>query len=779
MSLISAPMQKPEQAARQQLRRSNASPFVLRCMMTLPAAGLLIEWLLPLQGLGGSNGGEMLGLLFCLTGILLLQGLSGLKEWLWLPLNAVLLLGCWGYLLDAPSLLYGVGEYLQNILPSDAALLSQPQHFSRLSTESRALILLLGWATLVSAVQLLFLHRGSLWLFGGATVLYLAVLEGALELPVYGGFIRCAFWMLLAQGISFFISLQLEEAGSGEEGVPVLKNKAFLRSLQSRLLWITLAAAGVPGMLYAAGQAVEPASGNGWTLESMVQRVSDWSAGTAGSSVKSRGSSRTGYDALSGDLGGPLEIDTELVFTVQSGRPSYWRGEAMAYYSGRRWIAEDRVPVSLETGSGAATRQPASGAAHRQTFTLHSSAYDGMPIFSGGVVSGVENFADHHGEALSPTLASGLISGAMYLEGGIDGLKSYTVTSEPVSLEPPDGKQAFTEKKTSPEGLLSQASLQVLQEEGLQSALSPYLQLPSDLPGRIGKLGFQLTKETDDVYSQALNVQTYLKNNFPYTLNTTIPAGGEDFVDDFLFQQKQGYCTHFATAMTVLLRTQGIPARYVTGFAPGERDDQLSDTYRVTQQEAHAWVEVYVPEQGWTAFDPTPGYHADGPAMSSRAIPSKQGLTQQLGDFMQMLGESWRSLKNGAASSQFLLITLCALLLLPILTVAAVRVWRVRLPGNRLRKGAAQDAAVLEREQLLCAADQVWRRLAKRYGALGNAVTVKKYMQALPLREAQLCAELASFAALWERTAYGAERLSRSEKVSFLRQCRSLAKKLS
>jgi hypothetical protein len=74
--------------------------------------------------------------------------------------------------------------------------------------------------------------------------------------------------------------------------------------------------------------------------------------------------------------------------------------------------------------------------------------------------------------------------------------------------------------------------------------------------------------------------------------------------DAFLFEMTQGYCVYYATAMTVLLRTQGVPARFVVGYSPGQHVS--ADTWVVRGLNSHAWVEVYVPDVGWVRFDPTP-----------------------------------------------------------------------------------------------------------------------------------------------------------------------------
>ncbi|MGV2643766.1 transglutaminase domain-containing protein, partial [Clostridium perfringens] len=135
-----------------------------------------------------------------------------------------------------------------------------------------------------------------------------------------------------------------------------------------------------------------------------------------------------------------------------------------------------------------------------------------------------------------------------------------------------------------------------------------YLQLPEELPLRVRDLAQKITLDAENRYEKAKAIESYLEKNYTYTLQTSVPPEGRDFTDHFLFDTKEGYCVHFATTMTVLLRSEGIPARYVTGFAPGERVAGTVDRYEVAQKNAHAWVEVFFPGQGWVMFDPTPGF---------------------------------------------------------------------------------------------------------------------------------------------------------------------------
>lgn len=130
-----------------------------------------------------------------------------------------------------------------------------------------------------------------------------------------------------------------------------------------------------------------------------------------------------------------------------------------------------------------------------------------------------------------------------------------------------------------------------------------YLQLPDTVPARVFELAESLAAGLDNPYDIARQIELYLRT---YTYNDQIPGprAGQDAVDYFLFEEKQGYCNYYASAMAVMLRHLGIPARLGTGYATGELIPQTG-AYRLRERDAHTWVEVYFPGYGWIEFEPT------------------------------------------------------------------------------------------------------------------------------------------------------------------------------
>jgi len=119
--------------------------------------------------------------------------------------------------------------------------------------------------------------------------------------------------------------------------------------------------------------------------------------------------------------------------------------------------------------------------------------------------------------------------------------------------------------------------------------------------------------------------------------------------DTFIFEMEEGYCEYFATAMTTMLRTQGIPARYTVGYTTGQKVDDT--TYEVRGMNAHAWVEVYFPDVGWVRFDPTPGgsrLEAQQEVLESEAPdveydPTEEGSPGEVFEPGQISGDTGRA----------------------------------------------------------------------------------------------------------------------------------------
>jgi transglutaminase-like putative cysteine protease len=131
-----------------------------------------------------------------------------------------------------------------------------------------------------------------------------------------------------------------------------------------------------------------------------------------------------------------------------------------------------------------------------------------------------------------------------------------------------------------------------------------YLQLPRTIPRRVIDVAHEATSGAPSAYDKAAAVEMYLRTNFTYSTHVAAIPPDRDWVDYFLFDAQEGYCDYFATAMVVLLRAEGVPARVASGFAPGEFDPSTGVSM-VRENHAHSWVEAYFPRFGWITFEPS------------------------------------------------------------------------------------------------------------------------------------------------------------------------------
>ncbi len=166
-----------------------------------------------------------------------------------------------------------------------------------------------------------------------------------------------------------------------------------------------------------------------------------------------------------------------------------------------------------------------------------------------------------------------------------------------------------------------------------------FLQLPDTITPETVALAEELTADYNNPFDKAIAVRDWLRANIDY--NDQIPAPPEDAepVHHILFVTREGYCNYYASAMAVMLRSQGVPSRVVSGYAQGEFDDE-TNSYRVRASNAHTWVEVFFPAYGWIQFEPTAALPVDtrpensgggGDAFDSSAN-AEQGFERGPGD---------------------------------------------------------------------------------------------------------------------------------------------------
>lgn len=160
-----------------------------------------------------------------------------------------------------------------------------------------------------------------------------------------------------------------------------------------------------------------------------------------------------------------------------------------------------------------------------------------------------------------------------------------------------------------------------------------YLQLPNKMDPQIAALADQVTTNSNNRYDKAKAVENYLQTQFGYTLD--MKAKGDEPLADFLFNVREGHCEYFATAMAVMLRTQGIATRIVNGFQQGEYND-TAEVFVIRQKDAHSWVEVFFPQENvWVPFDPTPFAGQDGGGAT------QTGVIKKITNYFEALETFW------------------------------------------------------------------------------------------------------------------------------------------
>jgi hypothetical protein len=318
---------------------------------------------------------------------------------------------------------------------------------------------------------------------------------------------------------------------------------------------------------------------------------------------------------------GEIKKNSAVVMRVQTGKPvGYgrlrWRGIALTTFDGRRWTASERGAQRLQAGedgwihaadSPVKTDSPKPGIIY--TIYLEPLATDAIFV-PGKVISLKGNFNGENSNSF------GALRRSYILRDSTDTL-----------LNPFHNYSAIRYAGYSLLLPVDAAELRAASTEYSSNITATYLQLPH-LDPRIPEFAKEITKNARTPFDKALAIESYLRIRFTYTLNLT-GKPGNDPLAHFLFETRAGHCEYFASAMTIMLRTLGIPAREVNGFLPGEYND-LGGDYIVRASDAHSWVEVYFPGVDWQTFDPTPA-----------SPENDMGLLTRLGKFADWMEISW------------------------------------------------------------------------------------------------------------------------------------------
>lgn len=309
-------------------------------------------------------------------------------------------------------------------------------------------------------------------------------------------------------------------------------------------------------------------------------------------------SKKAGFGDNDEKLGGSFTQDDTVVFTTnidQQQRKHYWRVLTKDVYTGKGWKGSKKTDDQLQQADWINLNIFNDHIVPTVKRTANIDFAEGRAInrlvYPYGVreIEAKENPA-YYLDAISEAISAKIDKKAVHVP-------SYTVTYD--------------------DPVFDISELQKNIPEDVSNDMSIYTQLPKDLPERVSDLAEEITAEHSNQYDQALAIEQYFgRSGFTYEIEgVPTPEADEDYVDQFLFETQYGYCDNYSTAMTVMLRTLDIPARWVKGFTAGEQTGQTMSTedgdfdqYEVTNMNAHSWVEVYFPEVGWVPFEPTQGF---------------------------------------------------------------------------------------------------------------------------------------------------------------------------
>jgi transglutaminase-like putative cysteine protease len=320
--------------------------------------------------------------------------------------------------------------------------------------------------------------------------------------------------------------------------------------------------------------------GPGGAVRSPGNEGSDGNRAPIGQAGGYTGFAQSMDTSVRGDLG------DEIVMRVRAPEPDFWRGQTFGRFDGRRWYADEEIGLPLEgpnidiPDALGATGVPNNVDIERfiQTFFVEAD----MPNVVFHAYRPVQVILDADVWARP----DGAIRASTVLNAG----SIYTVVSARAEID---------ERILRRQGNIG-PQLTLLGRE----VFSQYLEVPTSTTPETIALANELADGKTSTYDVVRSYEAWLGRNVEYDLNAPLPSPNEDAVHDFLFDTQLGFCEQIASALTVMLRTQGVPARLATGFVSGERN-RITGVFDVRASDAHAWVEVWFPETGWQAFDPT------------------------------------------------------------------------------------------------------------------------------------------------------------------------------
>ncbi|MEN2768106.1 DUF4129 domain-containing transglutaminase family protein [Ornithinibacillus xuwenensis] len=556
------------------MNRLNQSNMPIIYTSILYIAGLLLfmEWLYPVKELTDTAyvGVFMIYTIFCFF-ISMLQ----VRWWLSFLLKGFGLLFVLNGVFSEHSFLSMLWykELLSDLFLNVDAMLAR--HWFDLTNMFRTLLFLIIIWLMSYLIHYWFVQVKRIMIFSVLTFIYVTLLD---TFTVYH-----ADWAILRTFVIAFIALGLanvlkEMQREGIQTYSLRKKPLWILPLITIVLFSTMVGYAAPKF---EPQWPDPVP--------FLKSATNGFGGKGGIGIQ-----KVGYGENDSRLGGSFVQDYNPVFQAYVKNVSYFRIESKDVYTGKGWVNSDGVSYV----------EQADGAISLETFSpsIEVTESDASIVFSGD--TDIPKVLYPYGIRQVDLLNQE----AQLLLNEESGEIRTELDNKEISLP---GYKIYYDYPSYPIGIMREAK--AVEDSEL---LERYTQLPNSLPDRVYQLATEITANHDSQYDKVRAVERYFSSNgFAYqTTDVAVPGQNEDYVDQFLFETKVGYCDNFSTSMVVLLRAMDIPARWVKGFTSGEKledniDNSDYDLYEVTNANAHSWVEVYFPEVGWVPFEPTQGFN--------------------------------------------------------------------------------------------------------------------------------------------------------------------------
>lgn len=679
--------------------------------------GLIWEWFRPIVIISDVTQVYMLEPFALALFLIIAVVYAPLRLVLILLLHLLIALGLVAFYFDQTHLLdWGWWMEMRLILEQDVTHF-QTLQWAAISGQTRTFLFLWLWSiATIWIYRLVIDYRFAEW-FVGLTIAYLLLLEYVFAIETAQAIARVLLlglvllvWQRVARSIH---DVQEEAQENRRLEVSAI---AHLRGMPVLALVGIIVGAG----WWAAGQLadsqVKEASGSpkhfGWFVSATAS------------------TSSTGYSGREQRLGGPVQPDQTMVFRAKTDILTYWKAEHRVYYTGSSWRpARGRLVAASSVNEGQIPRMTASERADN----VHT----------------IRQFIEPAPQAAEQEQIL-FYGGSRLVDVQGQGRSGETLDMDNLYLDQASMRYRFVDR-----GVPLSYTMQVVvdQESDTAADTTPeqadakYLQVPDSLPARVEELAELITGDADDAMEKAEKLSAYLSSHYTYTMSeVNYPAEEADFVDFFLFEQLQGYCDHFSSALAMMLRTQGVPTRWVSGYSPGQivaAPTSGQDWYEVEvrQEHAHSWVEVYSPERGWVIFDPTPA------ELTTMAMEQVDPPDNQLESTRPIQRQD--ALLPDAVAALVLLIMVTAWALFTLrLGQEGWYIWRV----HRLVRHLSHAQSAEARAHIL---EEMWRLIYRRFEARSSGETYREYVRRLVARYPDKQLALQRFLHDFERMQYG------------------------